>query len=286
MTTAALPATGLHSLSEGDFQTIQRFLSQHSGIELTAEKHYLVKSRLTAVVNRFQMQSFSELADALRTSSLSHHAVRSAVIDAMTTNETSWFRDENQFNALKHQLLPGLAASKASPLRLWSAACSSGQEPYSLSICALESLATQRLAASVNIIGTDISEAILQDAENAVYSEMALSRGIDSATRERYFTSHANGYQLKPSVRQTVRFQQLNLLKPFSGLGRFDIIFCRNVLIYFSDAVKRDIINRMADNLNPNGYLFLSSTETIPSEGSRFKTIHSHGTSYYQLAQR
>ena len=144
---------------------------------------------------------------------------------------------------------------------------------------ALQAIAKNR---SLQIIGTDISEAILQEAKQAVYSEAALARGLDNATKARYFRKDYDGYALNADVCQLVRFQQFNLLKSFTALGRFDLIFCRNVLIYFSEPVKRDILTRMADCLEPGGYLFLSSTEAMPPGIDNLELVRSGSTSYFK----
>jgi chemotaxis protein methyltransferase CheR len=279
--TKHLDAEATH-LSAADYRVFQFFLSESCGIELNDDKQYLVKSRLLSLLGKHDVNSLAELAILLQSNSTLGAKVKSAVIDAMTTNETFWFRDEKQFSLLQNTLLPDLFARKTGALKIWSAACSSGQEPYSLSIVVLEALQAIHKTKTVQIIGTDISETILDEAKKAEYSELALSRGIDAQTKARYFEKNYAGYNLKAEVSNQVRFQQFNLLKPFAALGRFDIIFCRNVLIYFSNAVKRDIINRMADNLEPSGYLFLSSTESMPNGITSFKTVHAGNTCYYQ----
>jgi len=276
------PAADTAHLSAADYRVIQVFLSVACGIELKDDKQYLVKSRLLSLLGKHDVSSLAELAMLLQSNSTVGAKVKSAVIEAMTTNETFWFRDEKQFSLLQNTLLPDLFAKKTGTLKIWSAACSSGQEPYSLSIVVLEALQAAHKTKTVQIIGTDISEKILDEAKKAVYSELALSRGIDAQTKARYFEKNYAGYNLKAEVSNQVRFQQFNLLKPFAALGRFDIIFCRNVLIYFSNTVKHDIINRMADNLEPGGYLFLSSTESMPNGISSFTTVHAGNTCYYQ----
>lgn len=269
-------------ISAAEYQAIQSFLSESCGIALGESKQYLVKSRLLPLLGKFELSSFTDLANALQSNSFSSLKLKSAVIDAMTTNETFWFRDERQFNELKDKVLPELLAQKNGSIRIWSAACSSGQEPYSISICGLDALKANAKNRSLQIIGTDISEAILEEAKKAVYSEAALSRGIDEIIKARYFHKSYEGYTLNVEVAQQVRFQQFNLLKSFTALGRFDIIFCRNVLIYFSEQVKRDILTRMADSLEPGGYLFLSSTEAMPAGMSSFELVRSGLTSYFK----
>lgn len=270
------------NLSPADYQAIQLFLSQNCGIELGDSKQYLVKSRLQPLLTKFEMSGFTDLAAALHSNAFSAQRLKSAVIDAMTTNETFWFRDERQFTELRDKVLPQVLAQKNGSIRIWSAACSSGQEPYSISICALDALRASGKNRALQIIGTDISEAILEEAKRACYSDAALSRGIDEAAKAKYFQKSYDGYQLNEEVTRQVRFQQFNLLKSFTALGRFDIIFCRNVLIYFSDAIKRDILTRMADSLEPGGYLFLSSTEAMPSGIGAYEMVRSGLTNYFR----
>lgn len=269
-------------VSVAEYQAIQQFLSQNCGIELGDNKQYLVKSRLQPLLTKLEIAHFGDLANALQSASFSAQKLKSAVIDAMTTNETFWFRDERQFAELKDNVLPKLLQQKNGNIRIWSAACSSGQEPYSIGICAQEAMQAGAKSRSLQIIGTDISEAILEEAKKAVYSEAALSRGIDQAAKARYFRKGYDGYALAPEICQLVRFQQFNLLKSFAALGRFDIIFCRNVLIYFAEPVKRDILARMADSLEPGGYLFLSSTEGMPLGLNSFELVRSGLTSYFK----
>ena len=271
-------------LSESHYQCIQSFLIQNCGIVLGENKQYLVKSRLLSLLNKYDISSFADLAAALQSNLVSNAKIKIAVIEAMTTNETSWFRDERQFTVLKEQIFPDLFAKKNGTIKIWSAACSTGQEPYSISITALDALQAENKTKLLQIIGSDISEAVLEDAKKGVYSEMALSRGVSSVCKARYFKKEYEGYSLNDDVTRLVRFQQFNLLKPFTALGHFDIIFCRNVLIYFSEQVKRDILVRLADSLEPGGYLFLSSTEAMPSDLNVFETIHSGQTSYFKKA--
>ncbi|WKJ89868.1 protein-glutamate O-methyltransferase CheR [Methylomonas montana] len=269
-------------ISAEEYQAIQQFLNQSCGIALGENKQYLVKSRLLPLLGKFELSSFTDLTKVLQSSAFSSQKLKSAVIDAMTTNETFWFRDERQFAEIRDKVLPELLKQKNGSIRVWSAACSSGQEPYSISICGLDALKASAKNRSLQIIGTDISEAILEEAKKAVYSEAALARGVDEITKARYFHKSYDGYTLNPEVSQQVRFQQFNLLKSFTALGRFDIIFCRNVLIYFSDQVKRDILTRMADSLEPGGYLFLSSTEAMPAGIHAFELVRSGLTSYFR----
>lgn len=268
-------------IGDVEYQAIHDFLISNCGVVIGPNKQYLVKNRLAPVLVKFRLSSFAELAAALRSPVSTRQDLEAAVIDAMTTNETFWFRDENQFVELKQNILPGLLRQKQAGCRIWSAACSSGQEPYSIAMCALEAGGDK----SVQILATDISETVLKDAAAARYSPLALSRGIDETERRRYFRQDGESYHLLADVTRLVRFQRFNLLKPYAALGRFDVIFCRNVLIYFSNANKRDILIRMADSLEPGGFLFLSSTEAVPADlKTLYEPVRGVIANYYRKA--
>lgn len=270
------------SINAHDYAELAHFLKQASGIELGANKQYLVESRLVVVFKQFNIQTFSELLPYFNLSNAYAERLKSAVIDAMTTNETSWFRDDQQFHVFQKDVLPDIALRKRGAIKIWSAACSSGQEPYTISICLSEMQRLSSLRPNVQIIATDISETVLSNARCGIYNDIMMQRGLDAALYKRYFQPIAEGHQVTLDVMKRVRFQQLNLLEPFTQLGKFDIIFCRNVLIYFSEEVKRDILTRLADRLEPNGYLFLSSTESIPADLTLFETIRSEHIRYFR----
>lgn len=269
-------------MTENDYKTIQHFLSQSCGIVLGENKQYLVKNRLTRLLAEFEVASFSDLALKLQSNSAISLSLKAAVVDAMTTNETFWFRDDNQFVELRNKVFPELFKIKSGTIKVWSAACSSGQEPYTISMCVDDVIKRSKQHRNVQVIGTDISELILKEAKAAVYTDMALSRGIDAQTQSRFFHKTQAGNQLNTEIVNKVRFQQFNLLKSFSVLGRFDIIFCRNVLIYFSEDVKHDILTRMVDSLEVGGYLFLSSTESMPPSIKALQAIRQGRVCYYK----
>lgn len=250
-------------LSKNQYDDFRHFLEKSCGIVLGDNKHYLVTSRLNRLTREFSFTNLGALLDALKHNN--DNRLKERVIDAMTTNETSWFRDIYPYELLRESLLPELAKAKRSRLRIWSAACSSGQEPYSISMTIHEF--QQKKPGALNlpleIIGTDISSTVLQMAKQASYDELSLSRGISEQRRNQFFKNiDGNRWQLIDKLRAPVRFTELNLLQTYSLLGRFDIIFCRNVLIYFSSELKTDILTRMAQILNPGGYLILGGSES------------------------
>jgi len=204
--------------------------------------------------------------------------LREQVIEAMTTNETFWFRDNHPFKILTEQVLPDFSQRKVRSPKIWSAACSTGQEPYSISIIVQEYLRQNPGALNdVQVTATDISPAVIEDAKKGYYDAMALARGLPVDIKKRYFVHDSahweERWQVSDEVRRRVRFTHGNLLASYSPLGKFDSIFCRNVLIYFSTESKIDILKRMADCLNPGGYLFLGASEAITQYSDAFDML-------------
>lgn len=271
----------LDEISTAHYEVVRRFLERSCGIVLGDGKQYLIKNRLQEVLKQLAIDSFDVLVEKLQSEGMQATRVKDAVVDAMTTNETYWFRDDMQFLELKEKILPELYKIRPQGVRVWSAACSSGQEPFSISLCADE-LQHKGVHGSLQVLGTDISASVIQEASKAVYSELALLRGLDTQLRSQYFQTVPGGYLLKPEITRRVRFQQFNLLHSFATLGKFDLIFCRNVLIYFSEAVKCDIINRMVAALNIGGYLFLSSTESMSVDLPNIELIRGNRVRYFK----
>ena len=259
-------------LDPRDYEAFRLFLEQSSGLVLGENKHYLVTSRLSRLMAELTVESLGELLRLLQTGA--RPGLRERVIEAMTTNETYWFRDVFPFDILTHQLFPEFAKRVVNPVRIWSAACSSGQEAYSISMIWSEYLQHKPGGLkSLQIVGTDISAAIVAEARAASYDSLAIGRGLSEARRNRFFTEQGNRWQVKPEVRERASFREFNLLDSYALLGRFDIIFCRNVLIYFSAENKRDILSRMAQALNPGGYLFLGASESMSNYSNAFETV-------------
>ncbi|KAF1052614.1 MAG: Chemotaxis protein methyltransferase 1 [Stenotrophomonas maltophilia] len=248
-----------------EFEQFRDFLEKTCGIVLGANKQYLVSSRLNKLMEQQGIKSLGELTQKIQGPSRSQ--LREQVVDAMTTNETLWFRDTYPFEVLKNRVLPEmLKASPGQRLRIWSAACSSGQEPYSLSMTLDEFERTNlgQLKAGVQIVATDLSGLMLTAARSGEYDSLAMGRGLAQERLVRFFDQKAPGrWQVKAPIRNRVEFRALNLLDSYASLGKFDMIFCRNVLIYFSAEVKRDILLRMHAQLKPGGYLFLGASEAL-----------------------
>ncbi len=248
-----------------EYEAFKSFLQEACGILLGENKQYLVKSRLRRILEDNQMQSLGALVEHLRRPGRSS-PLRELVIDAMTTNETLWFRDNHPFRILSDMLLPELAERPGSqPIRIWSAACSTGQEPYSIAM-AVDEFRRQKpgkLRNDVKITATDISRSVLEVARRGEYEMLAIGRGLSVERQKSFFTTSANGgWQIRPAIKSMVEFKELNLLERYM-LGKFDLVFCRNVLIYFSAELKKDILTRIHATLNPGGYLILGASESL-----------------------
>jgi len=243
-------------ISPTDYNNFREILERQSGILLGDNKQYLVTSRLSCFVKENRMSSFSELLQEMARPT--GRQLLQSVVDQMTTNETLWFRDSYPFEYMKKKLIPEL--KKQPDFRIWCAACSSGQEPYSLAMLLDEMSVSSRS----EIIATDLSSKMLDKANKGLYQEMELKRGLPQDRLKRYF-SHVGKelWQVNPLLKNNVRFQSLNLLSLPYNLRSLDIIFCRNVLIYFSQENKTRVLNGLIDSLKPGGYLFLGASESL-----------------------
>lgn len=269
-------------LSQSEYEAFREFLARSSGIVLGDQKQYLVVSRLSRLVRDSGLGSLSEL---LRRLPLDRGLAREA-IEAMTTNETSWFRDHYPYLNLRDDVLPQLGARSRS-LRIWSAACSSGQEPYSISMMVDESqrLHPQVPAPQVQIVATDVAERLIEEARQGTYDGFSMGRGIDSDLRARYFAQQGESWVLSPRIKSRVSFRVFNLLDSYAILGRFDVIFCRNVLIYFSPSSKEEVLRRLAQALNPGGYLMLGAAETAANASDLLELVRfGSGSAYRRFA--
>lgn len=253
------------SVTNLDFDLFREYLEKHSGIMLGDNKQYLVTSRLRKIMETEGLKSLSELLRVIQ--SRPRSGLYQQVIDAMTTNETLWFRDGYPFEVMKNRVLPELTQKNPNQrLRIWSAASSSGQEPFSLSMMVDEYERNNpgQLRGGVQIVATDLSASMLEACKRGEYDALAMGRGLSMERQQRYFEKlDATRWRIKQPVRQRVEFRQLNLLDSYALLGKFDVVFCRNVLIYFSADVKKDILRRIHATLKPGGYLFLGASEAL-----------------------
>lgn len=256
------------------FEIYRDFLAQKSGLVVTPDKAYLLESRLTPIVRKHELDGLKGLSEKISGFS-PDRAIAKEVIEAMTTNETSFFRDQRPFDRLKDIVLPKMIETKAATrkIRIWCAAASSGQEPYSIAIMLKEQQALLN-GWNVEIIATDIDDQILSQAQNAVYSQFEVQRGMPITLLVKYFTQEGDKWHLKDEIKNMVTFKNFNLLDQFMSLnGPFDIIFCRNVLIYFNEETKRQIFDKMHSVFNKDGYLFLGGAETIMGITDKFVTM-------------
>jgi len=271
-----------NNITSDEYEKFRLFLEDSSGIVLGDNKHYLVTSRLTRLMGEFSITSFSELLKCIEKNAV----LRQRIMDAMTTNETSWFRDSYPYDILKEKIFPELGKNRAKEIRIWSAACSSGQEPYSISMMSSEfNTMNPGLIPmdAVHIVATDISSTVLKSAINGSYEGMAVARGLDQQRKTRFFKQNDNSWEVIPEIRKRIVFREMNLMQTYTLLGKFDVIYCRNVLIYFSTKLKIDIMHRMSKALKPNGYLILGGSETISGYSDDFDLIKWKSGVVYQL---
>ena len=250
-----------------DFEQFRAFLEKACGILLGSNKQYLVSSRLNKLMEQQEIKSLGELVRKMQAQP--RGGLREQVVDAMTTNETLWFRDTYPVEVMKSRVLPELIrANPGQRLRIWSAACSSGQEPYSLAMAIdeFERTSPGQLKSGVQIVATDLSGSMLTACKAGEYDSLAIARGLSQERLQRYFDPREAGrWAVKPTIKSRVEFRALNLLDSYAVLGKFDVVFCRNVLIYFSAEVKKDILTRIHATLRPGGYLFLGASEALNS---------------------
>ncbi len=271
-------------LSSQEVAQVSSLVMDLCGIMLDESKGYLIESRLAPLTTEFGCASYSDLVTKARVQRDTQLLTR--IIDAITTNETLFFRDGSPFEALQHKALPELIDAKAKSaypkrLRVWSAASSTGQEVYSLAMT-LSELVPQIHTWDVQILGTDISDAALRQASSGTYSAFEIERGMKPELLSRYFTRQGQQYKVKDELRALCNFKRLNLLEPFAVSGPFDVIFCRNVVIYFTAQARRDIFQRLGNTLTRDGYLFVGSAESLSDLGPRFQPQHHCRSIYYR----
>jgi chemotaxis protein methyltransferase CheR len=251
-----------------DYDFLRRLLKERSGLDLSADKQYLVESRLIPLARRAGVPGIAELVAKIKGGA---EALTTDVVEAMTTNETFFFRDKIPFDHLRETILPALVQARGSrrSLRIWCAASSTGQEPYSIAMCVKEfgGLAGWR----VEIVATDLSQEVLEKSKAGLYSQFEVQRGLPIQLLVKHFVQVGELWQLNADIRAMVQHRQLNLLQDFSHLGTFDVIFCRNVLIYFDQDTKAGIFDRLSRMLEPDGVLLLGAAESVVGISDAFK---------------
>jgi chemotaxis protein methyltransferase CheR len=259
-----------------EYDFLRRSLKERSGLVLSADKQYLVESRLLPIARKAGLASLGTLVATLcrDDGEGEGEGLMTAVVEAMTTNETFFFRDKVPFENFRTTILPALLAARQSSrvIRIWSAASSSGQEPYSLAMT-LKELADTLAGWRIEIVATDLAGGVLQKAQEGVYNQFEVQRGLPIGFLIKYFSKIGDMWQIAPELRAMVKFRQFNLLADFSALGTFDLIFCRNVLIYFDQETKTDVLNRLGRVAAADGYLVLGAAETVVGLTENFRTL-------------
>ena len=254
------------------FDYLRKLLRERSGLVLAAEKQYLAESWLLPVARRNGMTTIDELIDRMK--SKAAISLTTQVVEAMTTNETFFFRDKLPFDHFRDTIMPALIAARAREkrIRIWCTAASTGQEPYSLAML-LKGLGAAISGYRIDILATDLSSEILEKAKTGIYTQFEVQRGLAVQLLVKYFDQIGESWQLAPELRSMVQFRPINLLNDFSALGTFDVVFCRNVLIYFDQDTKTVVLDRIARQISDDGYLVLGAAETVIGLTGAFKPL-------------
>jgi chemotaxis protein methyltransferase CheR len=252
-----------------DYEYLRKLLKDRSGLDLSADKQYLIESRLLPLSRKSGLAGISELVQKMKGGSAD---ITTQVVEAMTTNETFFFRDKVPFDHFRDSIMPEILQARASrkTLRIWCAAGSTGQEPYSLAMC-LKEMGAALAGWRVEILATDLSQEVLEKSKAGIYSQFEVQRGLPIQMLVKYFKQTGELWQINADIRAMVQHRQLNLLQDFSQLGVFDVVFCRNVLIYFDQDTKINIFNRLAKTTEPDGFLVLGAAETVVGLTDVFK---------------
>jgi chemotaxis protein methyltransferase CheR len=252
-----------------DYEYLRKLLKEQSGLDLSADKQYLIESRLLPLSRKAGLPGISELVQKMRGGAA---AIIAQVVEAMTTNETFFFRDKVPFDHFRDSIMPEILKARAGrkSIRIWCAAGSTGQEPYSLAMC-LKEMSAALTGWRVEIVATDLSQEVLEKSKAGIYSQFEVQRGLPIQMLVKYFKQTGELWQINPDIRAMIQHRQLNLLHDFSSLGVFDVIFCRNVLIYFDQDTKIDIFNRLAKATEADGFLVLGAAETVVGLTDVFK---------------
>jgi chemotaxis protein methyltransferase CheR len=256
-----------------DYDYLRKLLRERSGLVLSADKQYLVESRLLPVARRTGLAGLPSLVQKLKEPQTEQLVVE--VVEAMTTNESFFFRDKIPFEHFRDTIMPALLDARAAQrrIRIWCAASSTGQEPYSLAMC-LKEMGSRVAGWRIEIIATDLSNEVLEKAKAGIYSQFEVQRGLPIQLLVKYFSQIGETWQVAPDIRAMVQYRQLNLLGDFAHLGTFDVVFCRNVLIYFDQETKSGVLERIARVTDRDGYLVLGAAETVIGLTESFKPLH------------
>jgi len=276
------------AISTEEFNLLRNFILKHSEIEVKPEKTYLIESRLSRMMVELGASNFKEFYNNAQKDTSGK--LRERIIDAMTTNETFWFRDAKPWALMRETIFPAIIeAARSRPggkIRIWSAACSTGQEPYSLAMVIDDVLSSGRYPGvrleQFEIVATDISPSVLFLANSGRYNQLAMSRGLPEAYKNKYFTQQGKIWVVNPTLKTRITFKKFNLQEHPSALGKFDYVLCRNVAIYFTDQFKRELFRRIHGILNPPGFFLLGSSESLVGYSTEFEMVEAQGAIYYK----
>jgi chemotaxis protein methyltransferase CheR len=270
------------SLNPAIFELVRTLLRERSAHALEDDKVYLVETRLLPVARRHGFKSIDDLV--LHVSRTRQETLLAEIVESMTINETSFFRDENVFQALRRSVLPELVRQRAHLrcLNIWSASCSSGQEPFSIALL-LRQHFPMIAGWNIRLLASDLSNEMLKRARRGVYSDLEISRGLPAELRETYFHKREDGWHIRDDLRRMVEFRQINLSSPWPELPPLDLILLRNVLIYFDTPTRQQILNKVRQVIHPNGYLMLGGAETTHNLDDRFLPVAFENVSFFQL---
>ncbi|MEE9319335.1 MAG: protein-glutamate O-methyltransferase CheR [Granulosicoccus sp.] len=271
----------MSDVSDSDFSFVQDLVRRESAIALDSDMKYLVESRLTSLARKTEYGTLQELLNSLRNKQ--DDRLTASVIEAMTTNETSFFRDAHPFDTLCDSVLPSIADSHPDIINIWCAACATGQEPYTIAMSILEKCSA--LAPRVNILATDLSSEVVDKTELGLYTKLEVNRGLPIQMLAKYFTKKGLSWQVGQELREMVTARTMNLIGDWSALPSIDVIFMRNVLIYFDPDVKSSVLNKTSTVLKPEGYLFLGLSETVLNLDTCYERKTSGPSSYFQITR-
>ncbi len=275
-------------ITPNEITIFSKYIKEICGIHLDPSKAYLLETRLKNVIEESGSESYHDLCTKAKADS--SKTLERKIIDAMTTNETLFFRDASPFEVLQHKILPDLIDSRSSktsnllptPLKIWSAACSTGQEVYSISIV-LKELLPENNKYNIKLLGTDISDAAISQASYGAYNKFEIERGLSRDKLQKYFSDHGDSWKVNDEIRSMANFRKLNLMLPLNGLGKFDVVFCRNVAIYFTLEDRKKLFEKIAGLLEKDGYLIIGSTESLTGVCPQFEPKRYLRSIFYQL---
>ncbi|MCB9493957.1 MAG: protein-glutamate O-methyltransferase CheR [Desulfobacteraceae bacterium] len=271
-----------------EFSLFTKYILSISGISLDPGKEYLIETRLRPLLKEYNHSSFKDLYNAALNDP--HKKLEKEIVDAISTNETYFFRDKNPFELLKYKILPDLIDKRSSEkagrpvtIRVWSAASSTGQEIYSVAMIMHELGIASTRQYNIRLIGTDISDAAIAKASYGKYNKFEIARGLTPDRLRKFFNKVGDDWRIKDEIRSMVSFQKVNLLKPFNTPGNFDIIFCRNVAIYFNPPDRKKLYQTISNSLEKDGYLLIGSTESLTNDTQMFKPQRYLNSTFYQF---